>query len=167
MSIEKSLQRLHWRISAGNNFKPNETDAQALNEIVNWVNASKENTIKENQLFGKLYIIYFGELLEHYKDLEMAQKTMRKSLSDSIIDHTEWFRFKLNNIENMSIYKELGLYEKPYYFQSKEELENEAKVIEENQIKFLASINKWTIEKVAKSLSNQITECINKYKNHD
>lgn len=167
MTIEKSLQRLHWRISSDKSFKPNENDAQALNEIIEWVNSQKEKTLQENRLFAKLYVLYFGQLLGHYKDIQMAQKELHRSLSDKLLNHVEWFRMFFNQLTSENFNRSIGLSDKPWYFQSDEEKAREKEILQEHQEQFMKHINMWSIEKMSASLSNQITECINKFKNYD
>jgi len=166
MTIEKSLQRLHWRISKGN-FTPNENDIEAVNFLVDWVNQQKTKELQENRLFAKLYIVHFGELLTHFQDIDFAQNELHKILSDPLTNHIEWFRMKLNQHISNQFHKSIGLSEKPYYFLSDEEAQQEEILLKENAAEFLENLNKWPIEKVTKSLENQLTEAINKFKNYD
>jgi len=60
--VKKSGQRLLWRMSPESNgecksFKPNESDFNALKSILGAINRSQEETISNNQLFAKLYIM--------------------------------------------------------------------------------------------------------------
>lgn len=166
MTIKESLQRIHWRTSSGNAYKPNEKDIEAVNFLVEWVSKEKEKTLQQNQLFAKLYIIYFGELLLHYRDVEFAQKQINDMLSKSTNEHVFWFRQFFNEIEFSKIHTSLGLSKKHPALLSDIENEKEKQIIEENQKLLLENINKWDEDKIRKSLENQITEAYQKYKNH-
>lgn len=66
-SIKKSIQRLGWRLSSDNSFKPNEKDVDSLNTIINWVNRQQDKAIENNHLFAKLYIYFLHQNLNSYK----------------------------------------------------------------------------------------------------
>tara|TARA_R110002050_G_scaffold110178_1_gene222165 strand:- start:2229 stop:2735 length:507 start_codon:yes stop_codon:yes gene_type:complete len=69
--VKKSGQRLLWRMSPESNgecksFKPNESDFNALKSILGAINRSQEETISNNQLFAKLYIMQLvGDIREN------------------------------------------------------------------------------------------------------
>ena len=57
----KSINRLAYTISKGN--KPNASDMEALNEIIDYVNKEKERELRNNKLFAKLYVNAFKNSL--------------------------------------------------------------------------------------------------------
>lgn len=163
LTIEKALQRIHWRASAQQNYKPNPNDIDAVNFMVEWVNREKTKSLHTHQLFAKIYVIYFTELLNHFKDVDEAQREIHQKLSEPIEVHTSYFRRVFNLIHTDKIIKKLGLKIDVWYNKTKEERERESDVLQENQSYFLEQLNKWTQEEINQSLENQITEAINRY----
>lgn len=165
MNIEKSLQRIHWRFSSGNSFKPNQSDIEALNFVVEWSNQQKEKSLKGQQLFAKLYTMYFGELLLHYRDIGMAQRQLNKELGQTTDYIVERFRSNLNAVTFEDAHNKLGLTKKHPAMCTDEETAHDLAILQDNQNFFLHHLDKWTDEAVRKSLDNTISEAINKYKN--
>lgn len=163
MSLENSIKHLHWKCSQAN---ASIKDRQAIDEVIEWINREKKKTIQQNQLFAKLYICHFGELMIHFKDISFAQKELHKLLSESTINHVEWFRKKFNLIHQNKALKKMGLSATPWYILEKPELKKEDDLIQENQELFLGHLNKWNIELIQKSLDNQITDAYNLYKDY-
>jgi len=114
-------------------------------------------------MFAKLYSTYLGELLLHYKDIDQAQKEINSILSAPIEDSFFWFREKFNLVEHEKALKVLKISNAPYYMKSKDELEKENEILQDNQEYFLKHIQQWSLENITKSLQNQITESINRY----
>lgn len=162
MNIQKAFQRLSWRMSNGK-FEPNQNDVDAIKFLADWINRSKEKQIQEHTIFAKMYVYCFIHELKFYKDLSFAQKKLSEILSKPLQDIYDDFRRALNDDELEKFMKEHGL-EKDFI--------NKEKILEQNntitkvqkQLKELV-IGKWSSEKVKKSLNNQVTEAINKYKN--
>ena len=168
MSVEKSLQRLHWRFSPNekgqvNQFKPNQNDADALNDVIGWIEREKNKTLLKQQLFAKLFIVILGEYNLHYKDINFAQKEIHQILKIPIESHVEVFRNKFNTVASENAHSHLGLSKKPFYLQTDEEKEIDKKILEDNQEVFLKFINKWSIEEITESLEKQITNALNLY----
>ena len=67
MTIEKALSRIEWRFTQGKSFLPNEGDAEAYNFIAEFCIKKQGTQLKDNQLFGKLYIFLFKEFLKFYR----------------------------------------------------------------------------------------------------
>jgi len=69
--VKKSGQRLLWRMSPNDKgehtpFKPNNSDFNALKSILGAINRSQEETLSNNQLFAKLYIMQLvGDIREN------------------------------------------------------------------------------------------------------
>jgi hypothetical protein len=163
MTIENALQRIHWRASSQQNYKPNPKDIEAVNFMVEWVNREKKQSIRKHQMFAKLYSTYLGELLLHYKDVDQAQKEINTILSAPIESSFFWFREKFNLVEHEKALKILKISNATYYMKSKDELQRENEILQDNQEYFLKHIQQWSLENITKSLENQITEAINRY----
>ena len=90
MTIKKAIEHFTWRFSNG--LTPTPKDVEAINEIIEFT----ENTLNKNfdnqQLFAKLYITMYGELIKYFNasvfDKE-PQKALHQILNtplDAIID---------------------------------------------------------------------------------
>lgn len=163
--IDSALFYLHEKVKNDKNSSENEIEA--INTLVSWINDSKKEYLEKNKMFSKLYIIYFGILIEHYKDIEFAQKSIHKDLSENIGFHAYELRNKINNIEFFKFCKSIGLSDKNYNFMSKEEIKDRDLIISKNESEYLKNINKWDQESINSALNNQISEAINRFKHYD
>lgn len=165
MTIDIALHELYNKVADD----PESTNEQieAVNTLVDWINIQKKSYLENHKLFAKIYILYFGNLLNHYKDIEFAQKDLHKSLSDSVQNHAEWFRIIFNTLESEKYNKSIGLSAKHPALQTREEKEADLKIVQANQSEFLLHLNLWDSEKINESLSNQISEAINKFSHYD
>lgn len=165
MTIEKNVERMFWRLSNGS-FTPNQNDLKAMTEIVEWINRQKEQTLKENYMFAKLYCMQFIQEIEYYKDINFAQRNLHEMLEKSVVEHYDRFHEKLNFVELMKYSKNIGLSVKHPAFVNAEEQEIDKRILKENEKEYIEYVNGiWSYEKVQKSLNNQMTEAINRYKN--
>ena len=102
-TIKKAVEHFIFKLDPKNNiWKASEADGKAITQIVKFVEDKHEEQLRNNQLFAKLYITYYGELLKYYKasifDKE-PQKDLHKTLDtplETIIDN---FRATLKDIE--------------------------------------------------------------------
>jgi len=164
MTIEKSLQRIHWRVSKGDSYKPNENDIEAINFMVEWVNNQKEKTIQQNRLFAKIYAYALIQELEFYKDIEFASNNLCNVLSSPLELLYKKFQASFNRMKLNEFRRSVGLSEKHCLLINEEDTAKEDEIIRQHQdvfIKLMEGID------TDDQLNNQITECINKYKNHD
>ena len=65
-NVDKAIQRIAWRFSQEKSFKPNANDVDSLNCLIDWINRQRNETIKSNQLFGKLYIYFLNQQIKKY-----------------------------------------------------------------------------------------------------
>lgn len=165
MTIDIALHEIYNKVANDPDSTPDQIEA--VNTSVDWINAQKKSHLDNHKLFAKVYILYFGQLLNHYRDIEFSQKELHKSLSDSVPHHAEWFRLIFNSIETEKFNKSIGLSDKHPALQTPEEKEADLKIVQANQSEFLRHINKWDSEKINESLSNQISEAINKFSHYD
>ena len=86
--VKKSGQRLLWRMSPDSNgecksFKPNESDFNALKSILGAINRSQGETLSNNQLFAKLYIMQLvGDIRE--KQTTVFNEVLFERLSNQL-----------------------------------------------------------------------------------
>jgi len=171
MTIEKSFEWLFKRLQSPQ-IKPCKFDFDCLTFLAEWCNREKENNIQENVLFAKLFCYVFIQEIQHYKDIEFAQKSMKDILTLDLHSHYQLFTQKLNDVEFNKYLISIGIdIDKIHFplevdgeiFDNPKQLEEEKKLKEAE--KYFESVNKWSEEQVEKSLNAQITETINRYQN--
>jgi hypothetical protein len=157
MTIEKSFDWLFKRFQTPNTIKPCKFDFDCLTFLAEWCNREKENNIQENVLFAKLFCYVFIQEIQHYKDIEFAQKSMKDILTLDLHSHYQLFTQKLNDVEFNKYLISIGIDPEKRFFDDSDKLKEAEKYFE--------SVNKWSEEQVEKSLNAQITETINRYQN--
>ena len=97
MTIKRAIEHFGWRFENGLN--PTENDIEAYNTIVRFVKDKHEKQYNNNQLFGKLYISFYGELLKYYNSTvfdKEPQKALHQILDTSIETIIHKFLSKAN-----------------------------------------------------------------------
>jgi len=111
MKLKEAIQRLSFTVSKQN--KPNSTDAEALNKLLEYVNGSIKKEVNENELFAKLYVyLLLNETIFFKGDVDMAQKSISKVLEKSLYSLYEIHRDSYNAISFNNYLLENGLSEK-------------------------------------------------------
>jgi hypothetical protein len=124
MKLKEAIQRLSFTVSKQN--KPNATDAEALNKILEFLNNSIKREINENEMFAKLYVyLLFNEVIFYKGDVDMSQAKINDVLKQPLIDLYENFRMSFNAIALNNFLHENGLSEKhPLQYNKEEEAHN-------------------------------------------
>jgi len=86
MTIEKTFDWLFKRFQSPN-IKPCKFDFDCLTFLAEWVNREKKSNKQQNILFAKLYCHVFIQEIQHYKDIEFAQKSMNDILELDLYSH--------------------------------------------------------------------------------
>ena len=81
-SIKKAVDHFEWRLKNfnGKTLKVSENDVKALNLISDFVEQKHKEQINDYQLFGKLFITFYGELLRFYKT-DVFDKEPQKAIN--------------------------------------------------------------------------------------
>ena len=104
MKIKEAINRLGYTISKQN--KPNSTDADALNSIIEFMNLSNKQVIKENELLAKMYCFVLKDFLFYYKNVNFASKQINKDiLSKPLKYHLECLKINLDTNERTSFFE--------------------------------------------------------------
>ena len=152
--LKKYVDRFQWRFSKDENgnfkqFKPNYKDVEAINNIFEWINRQKKETLKNNVLFAKLFIYFLNQNIRHYETTvldEFPQKEITKILRTPL--HLFYKAFyediKFNQINKLS----------------KENTSEENDEIIKQHKELLES---FTLKLVSDKLADLITEALNKY----
>lgn len=124
MKLKEAIQRLSFTVSKQN--KPNQTDAEALNKILEYLNNSIKREVNENEMFAKLYVyLLFNEVIFYKGDVDMSQAKINDILKQPLIDLYESFRMSFNAIALNNFLHENGLSEKhPLQYNKEEEAHN-------------------------------------------
>ena len=164
-NIQQAMEHLAYRLQNGK-YEPNQKDVDAFKFIGEWINREKAIEIRNQVLFGKLFCHVFAQEVEFYKgDFDLAQKKMHEYLKHPIEHYYQDFISKVNKTV-LDVYSDsLGLNKKHPGTRTEEEIENDSKIISENQKEMEKYINGiFEDGKVFKSLNNTISEFINVYK---
>lgn len=167
MTVHKAIDRITWRLNNG--WKANENDARAINTIIEFINDKHKEQLVNYGLFAKLYIYFYGSLLNHYKATvfsSIPQKELHKILYKPLEDHIEHFKNTLNDSELYIAYSDLDISLKHPKLLTEEERQRDAKKLEENKDKIAGAIaNAWDYESVKEHLDTMINKAIDTYKN--
>jgi hypothetical protein len=156
MTIEKTFDWLFKRFQSPN-IKPCKFDFDCLTFLAEWVNREKKTNKQQNILFAKLYCHVFIQEIQHYKDIEFAQKSMNDILELDLYSHYVKFKDRLNDVEFNKYLISIGIDPEKRFFDDSDKLKEA-----EN---FFKKVNQWNIDQVEKSLNAQITESINRFDN--
>lgn len=103
MKVKEALQRLGFTISKQN--KPNETDAEAFNKLLWFVNESIEQNPNRNICFAKLYIYNLIHYIKYYQSIDVAQEKLHQVLGLDIDSLYVDLMNELNNTELWDLIK--------------------------------------------------------------
>ena len=103
MKVKEALQRLGFTISKQN--KPNETDAEAFNKLLWFVNESIEQNPNKNICFAKLYIYNLIHYIKYYQSIDVAQEKLHQVLDLDIDSLYVDLMNELNNTELWDLIK--------------------------------------------------------------
>jgi hypothetical protein len=145
-AINKSIERLVYTISKQN--KPNNNDAEALNNIILFYNEVTGAEIKKNLLFVKLYIFLYSNFIKSYQSEGQAQIKIHEILDTDIDVLFLQLKDDLDTLEITDFFKRQGI-------------ENENIIASENKINEIKELNKQRFKKI------NITNFKNEYQEID
>lgn len=164
MNINKSIQRISWRFSNSKPFTPNNNDMEALNNIINWVNSQRKETLNNNHLFAKLYIYVYGSFLNYYKStpLEKIPRVELSRLLDTPMNLHYTELFDIINLRSCIAWMDSkGLYSSHFEDTTDQEKEILKKLSLEDMKIFVGE--SWEYDDVVSSVNLMITESLNKF----
>lgn len=160
MKLKEAFSRLGFTISKQN--KPNQSDADALNALLEYFKKSEEKTIHENLLFAKLYAFLLKEFTMHYNNVDEANKQINKILSETMDFRIEILLTQLKLSEVTQVFADPILQNK-----SDEELKEVFKRHPKFEKEFLTCFDWWDKDNVISHLNTNINLSIQNFKNHD
>lgn len=159
MKLKEAFSRLGFTISKQN--KPNQTDAEAFNLIVDHCKASEEKTIQENLLFAKLYAFLLKEFTMTYNNVDEANKQINFILSEPMDFRVDMLLTQLRLSEVTQVFTDPLLENK-----SHEEMKEVFKRYPKFEKDFLTCFDWWDKDNVISHLNTNINLSIQKFKNH-
>ena len=109
-NIDQNIKRLSFTLSKGN--KPNQTDIEAFNGVVEWINTYKTDVLNNNKLFAKLYILFLKQHIEKFEtDIfdQIPQKELSRLLDLPLENYYIAFTKALNDSGRYRILREKGV----------------------------------------------------------
>lgn len=167
MKLQDAIKRLGFTISKQN--KPNATDVDALNAIIDFINNTSKTEVQENRLFAKLYIMNFITQMRLVRDFNLAQSNVNKILKMPIEGLYNEFRKEANVLEIKNYFDSKGLkdtWSMSENFNLKENFKHNTKICQQtNPDEFLSICDLWSEESICNNLNATITLALNTYKN--
>lgn len=114
MNIKKALEHFEWKFK--NHWKPSKTDLEAYNTLVKYVEQNNTEQFNDNQLFGKIFISFYGELLRYYNTTvfdKQPQIAINKILDTPIETLIKKFMEKATVIEQSKQFEVHGVLKHP------------------------------------------------------
>jgi len=149
--------------------RPNHTDAEALNVIIENFNKIEQKTVTENLLFAKLYTVLLYEFTNHYGNVDFANKQLNKELSTHLEVHIEKLKLVLKNTKTAQFFKDNAI--KDHFLKNKKA--DELKKIAErypkicNAKEFAEYNTFWDDKNIKEILFSNINLSIQNFKNYD
>ena len=151
----KALNRLIYTIS--NQNKPNQLDADALNDLIIYYNDERKRILTKNQLFAKLFIgVFKGDLIKSNGNYKLSLDTLKMILKIDIQEHYNGFHNEINQIEFEKLCDYLEIPEvKTLSDDQKKDI-----IIEDNKELLYKVLGKYSKEKVYDRLNNLMIDLI-------
>lgn len=159
MKIKEAFSRLGFTLSKQN--KPNQTDVDAFNKIIDVFKSTEEKTVTDNLLFAKLYAHVLQKLTEQYNDADFANKQLNKLLSEPMSFREEMLLRQLKFTELHKCFSDPILKDK-----NEEELRETFRTHKKFEKEFITCWEWWDINNVRSNLKTQINLSLQNFKNY-
>lgn len=170
MDIYKALSRIKWRFQQGKEFKPNENDIMAFNEILKYYSETQKQQFEENELFAKLYLYLFQKIIENDKTTVFdnnARNKIANILKKPLSQIIEELKDSLNYSERYCFFEDVGVDLKKHpLLSTRAEKEKELdKIINQITAEGLRRIkgDVWDYETVKEAVLSEVNQMINLY----
>jgi hypothetical protein len=169
MRIQEAIKRLSFTISKQN--KPNNTDADALNSIIDFINISNKQVIQENLLLAKMYAFVLKEFINHYEEVNFASRQINADILNKPLNyHLEYLTMGLQSTEINKFFKSLDL--KPTWVngQTIDEINTNIEINKESLnkidgLQFKQVSETWNEQNVISNFEFNFNLALNTYKN--
>ena len=114
----KAISRLAYTIGSGN--KPNATDIEALNELIEYVNKEKQRELNNNRLFAKLYVnVFKNDLIKNNGNYQATVNSLKSTCRIGLDDQLDGLVREANAIhleqETAAFTEDISTFEYPKY----------------------------------------------------
>ena len=162
--IQKQIDRLKFTFSKGN--KPNATDFEALNGIIEYVNSEKERERNDNHLFAKIFLSQFkNDFIKNGGNYQYNIDMLRMTLKIPLESHYEEVYNEMNDVEFVKFAESKGLTFTHPALNSEEENEKQSDLIKEHEKELIQHLSHFKKEDVYKRLNNLLNDLIEDFKN--
>lgn len=163
MTIKRSVEHFLFKLNPKNNiWKATKNDVEAINEIIKFVEEKHAKQLENNQLFAKLYISYYAEILKYYQatvfDNE-PQKALHKILDTPIEQLINDFVKTANEIEVSNKMKLAGIEIKHPQLVSEDQKKKEVEIFKLEMLE-----DEINYEEAKDNLTSLINLSLNTYK---
>ena len=156
MKIQDAIKRLSFTISKSN--KPNETDAAALNRIIDDLNAAREENLQNHILFAKLYCVMLTKGSMHYGTMEESNKIINSDLKQPLEYHLSFLQIELQRQEIDQYFKSKGITDPLLRINNFEAYKHLFPQI--NPKEFLEVLDTWDKDNTAAHFQNTVNQSI-------
>jgi len=162
MEIDKAINRLSFLIQKG--YKANNTDADALNSIIDYVNKQREENLNNHEMFAKIYINAFtNDLIRSDGNYQLCADSLRMVLKKPLNSIYDTFHNEINTIEFTKISNKLGICNKHPILKTPEENASDQKIIKENAKDLTKALSHYNKKDVYSRLNTLINNLIEDY----
>ena len=166
MTLNESIKRLRFTFSKGN--KPNQTDVEAFNTMLQWIGREKEEKVNSNRLFAKLYLERLAKEIVFLKgDYQSSMQRIESHLRMPLEMYYKRFSEEMK-LNQLTVFSEmLGIQDKPISWMNTEKRAKAKELLKDNHQEFLSVINSdfWSLDKTIPRLNDLITDVINSNEN--
>jgi len=165
--LKEAFNRLAFTIK--NQNRPNQSDVEALNVIIENFNKIEQKTVTEHLLFAKLYAVLHCEFTNHYGNVEFANKMLNKELIIPLSVHIEKLKLILKNTKTAQFFQDNEIKDSFLENKSSEELKEIAKRYPKicNAKEFFEYFTYWDDKRISEMLFSNINLSIQNFKNYD
>ena len=137
--IQKQIDRLKYTFTKGN--KPNQTDFEALNGFIKYVNDEQERKVANNHLFAKLFISVFkNDLIKSEGNYQYIIDSLRMAIALPLKDHYNELFEEMNSIELVKFAESKGISLKHPALRTPEEEAKDTELLKVHQVVYLIYI---------------------------
>lgn len=167
MDIQKAVSRLKWRISQTGN----QTDIDALNALIGFVNKSHSDVVNDHQLFAKLFIEKFLMLTitkentakSALAEIERILQTPVMHMADKLKKEMPMLRLNAECIKHDPDILEMDTFDDYGKL-----IDRKQKVAEQNKQELLNAFNKpYTIDEAINFIETQVNRLVKNYSDYD
>jgi len=162
MKTSEAIKRLHFTISKKN--KPNESDIEALNQIIRDYKKQSEETTKEHYLLAKLYAVVLRSNTEHLEDINKANAVVNDILSSPLENHIQRLLLVVKHQNLSNYFESKEIYDPLLNKENFESYKNLFPEISKEGIDY--AFNAWDTENITQHFQFTVNQSLINFKNN-